>query len=991
MASKRIETQLTIKAVDRYSSKLKAMGKVTGRFSDKVRSDMKGMQNLRGPLKMIDDFNKQKRVVKDSSEALAQANKKVGQLLRTIKATKNPTAKMRREFDKARSSAARLEDRHRGNRRALHALQVKLRSAGVNTADLAGEQRRLAEALNKSTGAFDRQMDKMRRLETMQNRIATARERMDKALARSASLSLVGGAAMQTGRRILENVSGVANRAGDRQSGFTEFQNLTGASDERIVALRGELSELRDVTKLSVQDMLDGLSVLVGKGMELEDALAVLPATGRSAKATKTELDQMANSGFALFDNLKVAPEEMRQAFDIMAMAGKAGGFELTAMSRKFPEVTAGARALKMEGLDATAALAAALQVAMKSAGSEDQAATNMANFFGKITAPDTVKKFKKFGVDVEHEMRTALERGVDPMEHMLVKIKEMTGGDAFKMGELFADKQVLDFLRAMVPNLEEYRRIKREALGADGVIDADLARLMEDFKEQKGQLGESIGELFTLPPEVLESFTKLLKKADALVERMILWKKEHPKLTKILFIGAGAVGAMAVAGGALLTAAAGLIGTLAVLRFGMVGFGARALFAGGSLAGLATKFAGLSKLPVFALASLIKPLKWVAGLLPDFAPALARFTAFRIAASLEMVKLARNVAASTAAMSKSLMFGTLGRYLLRVAPVVTGLYYGLGIKPTANGELTPQADESLKSQDQGDLDNMHERDTKFRKALDVVQAFEGESALPTPERIAELREEMAAYREEVEAAQEALKGAPEFASGITNPLRVQAQTDLDAAKAGLRDAQDELAKTETASGELSSALQVLDGTQVTVTINAEAIDRALDKVRQLSSGLQSLPGGAPQAASPKPPALAGKRAFGGPVIAGLPYLVNENTPRSEIFVPSMSGGILNVAQAGAALASRYGGMAHGFQNGLAALAVSSAVLPAAMQAGAAPMAHPGAAGGQARVEIGSIHIVAPSGVSDPEALADLLERRLGERLQATISASFSD
>ncbi|TMV81526.1 hypothetical protein FGG78_24795 [Thioclava sp. BHET1] len=43
-------------------------------------------------------------------------------------------------------------------------------------------------------------------------------------------------------------------------------------------------------------------------------------------------------------------------------------------------------------------------------------------------------------------------------------------------------------------------------------------------------------------------------------------------------------------------------------------------------------------------------------------------------------------------------------------------------------------------------------------------------------------------------------------------------------------------------------------------------------------------------------------RAVGGPVSAGTPYLVNEATPRSEIFVPSQSGSVLNVPQAQAAL-----------------------------------------------------------------------------------------
>ncbi|EPX85388.1 hypothetical protein [Salipiger mucosus] len=50
---------------------------------------------------------------------------------------------------------------------------------------------------------------------------------------------------------------------------------------------------------------------------------------------------------------------------------------------------------------------------------------------------------------------------------------------------------------------------------------------------------------------------------------------------------------------------------------------------------------------------------------------------------------------------------------------------------------------------------------------------------------------------------------------------------------------------------------------------------------------------------------LGGARAGGGPVRAGVPYLINERTPQSEMFVPSESGGVLNVPQAQAALSQR--------------------------------------------------------------------------------------
>lgn len=57
---------------------------------------------------------------------------------------------------------------------------------------------------------------------------------------------------------------------------------------------------------------------------------------------------------------------------------------------------------------------------------------------------------------------------------------------------------------------------------------------------------------------------------------------------------------------------------------------------------------------------------------------------------------------------------------------------------------------------------------------------------------------------------------------------------------------------------------------------------------------------------------IFGKRALGGPAQAGMPYLVNENTPNSEVFVPSSNGAVLNVSQAQSALRGMGGGRAGG-------------------------------------------------------------------------------
>lgn len=413
--------------------------------------------------------------------------------------------------------------------------------------------------------------------------------------------------------------------AGNAQAAMTDYAKLAGLSADQTAALSAEIDKLsrRERTGMANMDLLTGLKTYVGKGLDQDRALRALEPTGRAAKATGAAFDEMAASGFAAMDNLKVAPEELRKVFDVMAQSGKEGSFELKAMARAFPELTSGAQALGMEGVDGVASLSAALQVAMKSAGSEDQAANNLSNFLGKLTAPDTVKKFKDAGINLKEEFQKAAASGADPLEHMLGVIAQATGGDQFKMGELFADKQVLDFLRAAIPNLEEYRRIKDSAMSADGIIDADYARTMGDFNEAVKQVKNSLQGLFGAAGPLLPIFTDMLNSAADWIDMARDWTAANLELTAVLVKGAAAMLAFGIGGRLLGYGLA--VGRNSILR--TLGLFLKFDEAGRniSLAGRALRFLGsgiglLKGAGKLSLAALVTPLKWGAKLVPRIA-----------------------------------------------------------------------------------------------------------------------------------------------------------------------------------------------------------------------------------------------------------------------------------------------------------------------------------------------------------------------------------
>jgi TP901 family phage tail tape measure protein len=1227
MATKRIEARLAIKAVDQYSGMLKNMRTVTGRFADSVRSKMGGLQNLRGPLKLIEDFRRQRQVVRRSGEAMEAAREKQRRLLAEIRATRNPSAQLRREFDRARQSADRLEQQHRQNRRALHGLQGQLRNAGVNTGDLSGEQRRLAGALDSANASFGRQMERLRRLERMQGRIAEARERMDRSLATAANLSFVGNASMQTGRRIIAGLRSPVQQAIEFESAMSDVKKVV---DFDSPAAFKQMSE--DILELSTRIPMasEGLAQIVAaggqSGLKNEELLKFAELAAKVGVAFDISAERSGDAMANIKTALGLSLDETSALFDAMNHLSN----NMASTAPKVLDFTTRVAADgKVKGFDPTETLA--FGSAMIAAGAQaDVAATSFRNMSkalvrGAASTPKQRAAFKSLGLDAAQVARRMQEDAVGTTIDVMERINQLPEHlRSSTVSQIFGDEARalmplignLDLLRESLGLVSEERNYLGSAEAEYAARAETTANNIQLMRNQMARLGVSIGEV------VLPHLNDLLERSQGIIDRFVKWTKEHPKLTKWLVLGGAAIGAMAIAGGALLTAAAGLIGTLAVLRFGLVGLGARAAFAAGDLLGVGRAFGGLGRLAPFALSGLLKPVKWgakligripwvrlagrlaigsllfpfrwtsrlvpkigwarlagrlainsllfpfrwtsrlipkigwanlagklsisgliypfrwtsrlvpkigwarlagrlainsllfpfrwtsrlipkigwaslagklsisgliypfrwtsrlvpkigwarlagrlainsllfpfrwtsrlipkigwaklvgklalsslvtplrwTAALLPNFAPALARFAGFRRSASAEMATLSSNVQRHSASMQRSMSrvkwgafsAGAMGFLAMRNVPDnpedlaafqesnvrSMGRFFRNtpGISHLIEGyertfELVhgkpPPVEPALLPNEPG-----------VRSAADTVYQFAGEENLPTAERITHLREEVAAYREEVEAARAALEATPEFGSGITNPLRVQAQGELDAAEAGLRRAEERLKSAEAASAQLTEALQVLNVTGVAPEISTASIHRALAKVQQLAAGIRALPsGGSAEVSSPKP---AGARAGGGPVRSGLPYLVNEDTPRSEWFVPSRSGGILNVGQAQSAFRSylttigprqmRRPASSAAFAAGasrvraasLAALSATAVALPAA----AAPAAAGKVGGGDVRVEInGGINVQVPSGVTDPEFIADLVLDRVGDRVSGTIDASFSD
>ncbi|MET3232053.1 UNVERIFIED_ORG: phage tail tape-measure protein [Burkholderia sp. 1263] len=271
--------------------------------------------------------------------------------------------------------------------------------------------------------------------------------------------------------------------------------------------------------------LADAVNQMVAGGMDVSRALDFAPLAAKFAIGQGATTVETARMIQALQQNAKITdPKQMARAFEAIAFLGKEGSFESADMARWFPVLLAEMQKIGITGQDSVTQLGAMLQVQMKTAGTADEAANNLKNWFSKIGSNETANNYKKAGVDYEAKMREAIGKGWSTLEASFVlarayiertdpaKAKQLADAatringeadpdkrraqiaafeDTMKTGDLFNDMQVKAALTAYLQNADLYQKLKRESAQASGEIAKDLA----DRRDASKQIWSEVGQ----------------------------------------------------------------------------------------------------------------------------------------------------------------------------------------------------------------------------------------------------------------------------------------------------------------------------------------------------------------------------------------------------------------------------------------------------------------------------------------------------------------
>lgn len=408
----------------------------------------------------------------------------------------------------------------------------------------------------------------MEQIERQQRRLSAASATSDALKANRMALYGQGIEAYGMAQTVYHTVSPAVQQSMSFQDKMIDMSITAKYDNKTRDALAGQIKGWALKYNQYQDELQEAMGSLISDNIDnVSDIGFLMPDIARAATATRTSAQDWAKVAAVWQNSLKGAARDFGAVQNIMAYAGDQGSFEIPDQV-KWMQSLAPMMAGIASGKEAVAEIGASLQIAKIGAGSTDEAANNFKNFLTKIFARDTQKQFADLGIDLQGSIASYKAAGISPIEGMLsvierylnakspealagfksaMKIKNDTARDDalqalaknFGLGDMFADMQVMAFIRPMLANMDRYREIRAGALRAadnDLLASAYDQRLKSPLEATKTLMVSSRDLAITLGDQLAPSFISLTQELLPLIQGTKHWVATHPQFVSGAF-----------------------------------------------------------------------------------------------------------------------------------------------------------------------------------------------------------------------------------------------------------------------------------------------------------------------------------------------------------------------------------------------------------------------------------------------------------------------
>lgn len=456
-------------------------------------------------LRLKNELSRDAKVAERDLKELGEAARRLGS--RTSNQLGRDIAQVSREAGKSEAAVNRLGSQARQlNSINTNTAEREIKSLGTAALEAQARVNNLGTRLRQVGGDGGGKLGSVGSKLSEMERPASALNSTMGLLASSAAGAFSGLMAFASADRIISGLEQMSSKFRELNRDVMDVAiTLEMATPEAIAKITTSNERLGIRYGRSLGEVNSTRKQYAAANIGLDSQEEILDPTLKAARTYKTSGETIAAALIAAKQNLKVQDSEIPLAIDMMAKGSKLGMFEVGAMAKNFPALGAYMAGTGRTGLAGWAELVAMSQIARTTSGSEDEAANNLRNWLSKLSAKETTDNFKKKGVDLEAVKLKANENGKSYPLAVLDEVQRVTGGDEFRINELFADQQAYQALKPLLDNRATFDKFLNIILNdSKGMLDREAPTVAGTAYEQAARRstameasGVKIGEAY--------------------------------------------------------------------------------------------------------------------------------------------------------------------------------------------------------------------------------------------------------------------------------------------------------------------------------------------------------------------------------------------------------------------------------------------------------------------------------------------------------------
>ncbi|EJC1232767.1 phage tail tape measure protein [Salmonella enterica] len=600
---KDLRLQVILGAVNKMTAPMKAAQNSNRKLAQAIQSTRKEIRALDSQSGRVAGFRKNKQALTALSGKMREAQSRVKELAAAIKRGGSDTATLTREQKKAIEAARKLKVKHAELSVTLQRERSELAQSGINTRKLASAQGELKNKTRQATQALEAQQKRLKIS-------GEAQARYQSAMSKRNSMLIGGGITMAKGTAGLYALNKPLDESKHYQQEVSQFRAL--GVDDKTIRDAQQFSDSLNVIGNSVTDNIRTLKEAHSVLRHYDEAKMVTPELLKMQYATKF---MAAGQGEALRDQsqsvLKIAelrneintPEQFKNSVNLTTQAFAASG-GMVKPEDYLEAIKTGGESTK--NLDDKFFYFGLSHIIQQIGG--DRTGTALASLNAGWTGKQIKERskdalqdlgllsnatFSKTGHVKDFTLKNQALYQSNPFAYLQQEIlpaihKKYPHASELQirniLSSLVSNRKGQDLLLLMYreqANIEKQIKAGGEAYNVDQLVgEGEKTPYGKEIALQakKQTLYKNIGD------KIMPMYVWGLEKLDNALTWLGKFIDNHPQLAKFFLLTATGISLAAVAGGALTVAMAGLLGPLAVARYGFSALTGREMPALGSM-----------------------------------------------------------------------------------------------------------------------------------------------------------------------------------------------------------------------------------------------------------------------------------------------------------------------------------------------------------------------------------------------------------------------